>query len=225
MELTDIHAAIEKIGCLTITTLDKDTPHSRIVSILPGDEDGVYFLTMNVKPFYRQLKANPHISLCGMYPTSRKEGKNKDGQPYFPPGFTFRLTGEAVEVADVEIEGKAKAGKEPFVYFLEDQERYPAMTLFRIHKGKGEIFDFDFEMEKRDHKLLRTRFAFGGEAFSEAGMRITDDCIACGLCLEECTFKAIEEGDPYRINGSRCDECGSCALVCPQEAIVLSETL
>ena len=90
MEMSHIHAAIEKIGCLTFTTLDGDTMHSRIISVCGCDEEGIYFLTMDVKPFYRQLTVNPHVALCGIYPSSRKSGKNKVGQPYFFPGFTAR---------------------------------------------------------------------------------------------------------------------------------------
>ncbi|MFC1882139.1 4Fe-4S binding protein [Thermodesulfobacteriota bacterium] len=29
----------------------------------------------------------------------------------------------------------------------------------------------------------------------------------------------ISEGEPYRIDGSQCLECGCCAEVCPDEAI------
>ena len=39
---------------------------------------------------------------------------------------------------------------------------------------------------------------------------ISDDCIACG---------AISEGDKYSINPDACTECGTCADVCPSEAI------
>jgi uncharacterized pyridoxamine 5'-phosphate oxidase family protein/Pyruvate/2-oxoacid:ferredoxin oxidoreductase delta subunit len=226
MTLNEIHEAIEKVGCLTFTTLDDDTMHSRIISVCGGDEEGIYFLTMNVKPFYRQLKANPQVALCGIYPSSRKTGKNKVGQPYFAPGFTIRITGEAREVPAEEVKAKAEAGSEIHRYALEDAERYPAMRLFCIIKGKGEVFDFDFEMENRDHKLLRTRFAFGGETFNEPGARVNaDDCIACGECYDACTFKAIVPGEPYSVDGSRCDECGSCFLVCPQDAIEISNTI
>ncbi|NDV28750.1 4Fe-4S binding protein [Desulfovibrio sp. JC010] len=226
MTLKDITEAAEKIGCLTMTSLDSSTMHSRIISLCGGDDEGLYFLTMNVKPFYRQLKANPQIAVCGIYPTSRKEGKNKDGQPYFPPGYTLRITGEAREVSMDELRAKAEAGNPIHRYVLEDHERYPAIRLFCIHKGRGEIFDFDFEMEHRDHKLLRTRFGFGGETFNEAGARIDPDrCMACGECSAVCTFKAIEEGEVYRVNSSRCDECGSCIQVCPAEAIDLSLTI
>ena len=38
---------------------------------------------------------------------------------------------------------------------------------------------------------------------------ISDDCIACGTCIDECPVGAISEGD----------KCGTCADVCPSEAI------
>lgn len=225
MNLNEIHKSIEKIGSFSITTLDGNTMHSRIISVCGGDEDGIYFLTMDVKPFYRQLIANPQVALCGIYPSSRKSGKNEVGQPYFAPGFTLRITGEAREVPQKEIEEKARTGSEVHQYAQEDASRYPSMKLFCIYKSKGEIFDFDFEMEHRDHKLFRTRFSFGDETYNEPGAVITDKCNACGECEEVCTFKAIEPGEPYRIIGSRCDECGSCFQVCPQDAIELSKTI
>jgi ferredoxin len=48
---------------------------------------------------------------------------------------------------------------------------------------------------------------------------ITDECVACGTCAEECPVEAIEEGEPYVINEEKCTECGSCVEVCPVEAI------
>ena len=61
MTLNEIYKAIAKIGSLTFTTLDGDTMHSRIIGICGGDDEGIYFLTMDVKPFYRQLKRVPGI--------------------------------------------------------------------------------------------------------------------------------------------------------------------
>ncbi len=49
---------------------------------------------------------------------------------------------------------------------------------------------------------------------------ITDECVACGTCSEECPAEAIEEGEPYVINEEKCTECGTCVEVCPVEAIV-----
>ena len=44
---------------------------------------------------------------------------------------------------------------------------------------------------------------------------ISDDCIACGTCIDECPVGAISEGDKYSINPDMCTECGTCADVCP----------
>ena len=39
-------------------------------------------------------------------------------------------------------------------------------------------------------------------------IKITEDCIACGFCQEECKNGAIKETDTfYVINPNRCTEC------------------
>ena len=52
---------------------------------------------------------------------------------------------------------------------------------------------------------------------------ISDDCIACGTCIDECPSGAISEGEKYSIDPDMCTECGTCADVCPNEAISLPE--
>jgi len=49
---------------------------------------------------------------------------------------------------------------------------------------------------------------------------ITDDCVACGSCVDVCPVEAIAEGDPiYKIDPDTCVSCGQCADACPSEAI------
>jgi len=48
--------------------------------------------------------------------------------------------------------------------------------------------------------------------------KISDECIACGSCLDQCPVDAIAEGTPYTISDA-CTDCGSCVDVCPVEAI------
>ncbi|MGI6239087.1 MAG: DUF362 domain-containing protein [Christensenellales bacterium] len=48
---------------------------------------------------------------------------------------------------------------------------------------------------------------------------ITDDCISCGACVDECPTNCISEGDDkYIINADDCISCGACAGVCPVDA-------
>jgi ferredoxin len=58
-------------------------------------------------------------------------------------------------------------------------------------------------------------------------LKITEDCVACGVCLPECPVGAITEGDPlYIIDPKVCVECKGhydspkCAEVCPTDACV-----
>ena len=50
---------------------------------------------------------------------------------------------------------------------------------------------------------------------------ITDACIGCGTCAGICPNEAIVEGDDkYVIDADKCIDCGACAGECPVEAIV-----
>ena len=50
---------------------------------------------------------------------------------------------------------------------------------------------------------------------------ITDECIECGTCVDECPEEAISEGDSiYVIDQELCMECLACLDACPTEAIV-----
>lgn len=51
-------------------------------------------------------------------------------------------------------------------------------------------------------------------------MRITEECLACGSCMDSCPVEAISEGDIYVIDPEICEKCGACVDACPAEAIV-----
>ena len=53
--------------------------------------------------------------------------------------------------------------------------------------------------------------------------KITDICVACGTCIDECPVGAISEGDIYKIDENACVSCGTCAGACPTGAIVEGE--
>ena len=48
---------------------------------------------------------------------------------------------------------------------------------------------------------------------------ISDECISCGACAEECPKECIKEGDgKFVIDADECIDCGNCAEVCPVDA-------
>ena len=49
---------------------------------------------------------------------------------------------------------------------------------------------------------------------------ITDACVSCGSCADNCPVEAISEGDEmYVIDADTCVSCGACCDNCPVEAI------
>lgn len=217
MTIKEIYEHFDKIGCCTFATIDGDYPETRIAHFLVYDNEGIYFMTMTTKPFYKQLKEKGKVSVCGMYADSKVE-TTESGDLKFDGGYTIRISGDVREITIDEIKAK---NNPDFKYCIEDQKRYPAMTAFVLYRAKGEIFDYDFERENRDHKIERIRFSYGGFETEKPGLTITQECIGCGKCSKVCTFDAIEkDGQKYKINGNRCDECGNCLLTCPVGAIL-----
>ena len=219
MQIKEIYESLDKIGCLTFATWAGNEVETRIAHFFTFDGKGIYFRTMNTKPFYEQLTKYKTLSVCGMYPKSQLE-YDENHLPHFVPGYTIRLTGDVRELTQHEVEEKAASDKN-FTVASHDIKKYPATKIFILYKAQGEIFDYDFAMKTRDHKLLRTAFAYGGAQIRPAGFRIDENCIGCGECEKVCTFKAITAGAAYTIQGERCDECGNCREVCPAGAIRL----
>ncbi len=223
MTIKEIYELFDNIGTLTFSTIHNGEVHSRIAHFNGYDEDGIYFRTMWNKPYARQLVETGSVTVCGVT-DSRVLGHDEDGAPEFPPGYSVRLIGKVKPVDEAAIREKAKTN-EMLKTAAQDMDKYAAMKKgnFVIYEAKVDVFDYDFEGTKRDHKILRIRDSFGGMTYNLAGPTITDKCIGCGLCFKNCTFKAIEKGEPYRIRPERCDDCGSCIEVCPVDAIELSK--
>lgn len=49
--------------------------------------------------------------------------------------------------------------------------------------------------------------------------KITDACISCGACANECPVGCISQGaERFEIDSEKCLSCGACANVCPVSA-------
>lgn len=219
MTIKEIYQAFDQIGCLSFTTVDeKNCPESRIAHLRGYDDNGIYFMTMHTKSFYKHLKKNPNISICGLC-ADTKVSHDDNGMPTFDGGYAIRMTGKVKEIPLEEI----KAKENPIFHVcIKDQEKYPAMVVFCIESGRGDIFDYDFELIARENKLERSYFAYNGAEIQYRGLKIREDkCISCGKCKAKCSFLAIkEEGNKYSIDVNRCDECGDCLIVCPVGAVI-----
>ena len=218
MTIKEIYEKFDKIGCTTFSTVHDGRAESRIAHFFAWDEDGIYFRTMKVKPFYKQVKETGNITVCGMYPNTQVM-HDENNLPSFETGYSVRLTGDVRELTMEEVEKKAEQNRD-FNVAVYDIKKYPATRIFLIYRAKGEVYDFDYAKEHRDHKLERERFSYGGMEVESAGLTITDQCIGCGKCQSVCSFDAIVPGSPYRIMGNRCDECGNCYVNCPVGAII-----
>lgn len=218
MEICDIYQAFDSIGCLSFTTInEKGEPVSRIAHLRGFDDDGIYFMSMYTKDFYKHIINNSHISICGLC-ADTKVSHDSEGMPVFEGGYAIRLTGKAFEVSIDEIIAK---NNPVFDVCIKDKQKYPAMVILCIKNGYGDIFDYDFEMKSRENKIQRKYFAYNGAKINYKGLEIDQDtCVSCGICKTKCSFKAIKnENNQYEIDENRCDECGDCYLNCPVKAI------
>ena len=222
--IQEIYNDFDAIGCLTFATVSADGyPETRIAHLFAWDEEGLYFLTMNHKPFARQLRESGKLSICGM--SSRTQAEIDDRMlPSFEAGYTLKATGDVREVPLEEI--REKAGNNPlFLTGVNDWDRYQDEIFFCLYRFWGEKYDFDYELEYRSHKLIREFFTFGGFEKHFTGMKIDQEkCIHCGACFDRCAeyhFHAVQKTeDGYNIDTGKCDVCGNCTLVCPVNAII-----
>ncbi len=186
---------LRNIKSVAIATVNNGSPAVRIADVMLHEDDKLYFLTARGKPYYKQLKAHPEISIVAMddsYVTVRVKGK-------------------------IEFIGNSLLDKifdeNPVMNHIYPGDTREILEVFCLPKGTGEVFDLSTNAPKRE------RFAFGGETVNEPGYRITDKCIACGVCKDSCPTGAINEGDVYSIESSLCLECGNCYEKCPHDAI------
>lgn len=47
----------------------------------------------------------------------------------------------------------------------------------------------------------------------------TDECIGCGVCVDECPQEALSVDGVCTVDADACIDCGSCIDQCPVEAI------
>ena len=85
----------------------------------------------------------------------------------------------------------------------------------------------DCDVDAPDLHLLLHPEIIKREEFKGLKVAVMDKtlCTECGTCEETCRFNAIAltEESGYAVNPARCEGCGACVFMCPQEALTLKE--
>ena len=193
---------VDEIHSIVVATVDGDgLPVTCVIDMMYADENGLYFLTAKGKNFYQRLKDKGYLALSG------KKGE------------------DTMSCTAISVRGKVREiGAEMLPLLFENApymfEIYPteesrkALTVFQIYEGSGEWFDLSKKPIERDS------FTFGGAEITESGYFVTDDCIGCGSCLNDCPQSCIELKEKAVIRQENCLHCGNCAEVCPVGAVI-----
>lgn len=193
--VNDIHRTI------AATVDDKGLPVTCAIDMMDADENSLYFLTAKGKSFYDRLIKREFLAFTAM--------KGEDTMT----SVAVSVRGKVRELGFDKIPELFE--KNPYmkeIYPTEESRR--ALTVFQIYEGSGEWFD----LSKKP--IERASFAFGKAEESPEGYVITDACIECSSCLDDCPQNCIESDTiPYAIEQEHCLHCGNCHTVCPVGAV------
>lgn len=190
---------LRKIKSVAFATTDGENPHVRIADVMLVEGDMLFFLVPRGKAFYRQLKKNPKLALVGMDASYK----------------SVRVTGNIEFVDRVWVDKIFEAN--PMMNDLYPDEKRDILEAYCMKTGIGDVFDLSVTPP------IRERFAFGGATIQPVGYKINSNCVGCGDCANECPEKCISSGNPYKINGTHCLECGRCLEFCKFNAIIASQ--
>ena len=191
---------LEYVGVLNFATVDEDgNPQVRNISAIHYEEDALYFFTARGKNFCKQLINDGRVQISGY--TRYKE--------------SIRLSGKAFVVDDE----KQKYYRD--LIFKEQpylENVYPGNTkdIGIIFGIKGFIIEY-FNLGV--NPIFRETYQVGEYETKPKGYLITDSCISCGKCKNNCPQQAIDQGIPFNIRHENCLHCGNCYENCPVNAI------
>ena len=195
---------VEQIHSTVVATVDEDgLPVTCVIDMMYADETGLYFLTAKGKSFYKRLKDKGFIALSG------KNGE--DTMSCVAVSFRGKVKEIGSDMLDFLFE------KNPYMFEIyPNEDSRKALTVFQLYEGSGEWFDLSKKPIERDS------FSFGGAKSKTSGYFVTDNCIGCGACLNDCPQSCIDLTDSRAvIRQQNCLHCGNCAAICPVGAVIV----
>ena len=79
------------------------------------------------------------------------------------------------------------------------------------------FFEKNIKKQLQKQKIvIQYKYPKMNQEENKMAYKISDDCVACGACVEACPMGCITEGDgKYEIDADTCVSCGACAEACP----------
>ena len=189
--------------CAFATVDEHGIPQNRIIDVMLVEKERLFFLTARGKHFYTQLLHGKTAAITGL--NSRWQ--------------TVRLVGKVEKLAEQKYWIDRFFELNPSMNSVYPGDARYILEPFCIQDGELEFFDLS------DTPIRRESFRLGEGAVTPKGFIVTDACIGCGLCAENCPQKCITPGEPYGIAQQNCLHCGLCFENCPVQAIARREDL
>lgn len=193
---------LEYVGVLAFATVDEfGNPQIRNISAIHYEPEAMYFFTAKGKAFCKELLTDGRVQVLGY--TKYKE--------------MIRLSAKAVPAPESEQKKWIDTifSEQPYLSNVYPGDtRNLAGIVFQITDAEIEYFNLGVNPIFRENYVIGT-----GREITFKGYKITDACIGCGKCLNNCPQRCIEPGEPYKIQQNHCLHCGNCQAVCPVNAV------
>lgn len=191
---------LKYVGVLAFATVGAGgSPQVRNISAIHYEEDAFYFFTARGKDFCHELLTDGRVQILGY--TKYKE--------------MIRLSAKAVPVPKNEQDHWMDVifREQPYLANVYPGDTRSIGIVFAVRDAEIEYFNLGV------HPIFRESYVIGSASVTHRGYQITEDCIGCGVCRQNCPQKCIEEGQPFFIHQENCLHCGNCFEQCPVSAV------
>lgn len=191
---------LQYVGVLNFATVDSyGKPQIRNISAIHYEQQSMYFFTARGKAFCEELLSDGNVQILGY--TKYKE--------------MIRLSAKVEKVPDEEQKKWMDIifEEQPYLSNVYPENTREIGIVFCIRNAEIEYFNLGV------NPIFRESYTIGNADITEKGYDISQNCIGCGICLENCPQRCITSGKPFQIQQKHCLHCGNCYEKCPVGAV------